>query len=183
MEDIRRKMASIGILQRGDARLSQICAKVHFGEDDPHEIEKRLRNTVCEATRFHYFSKGFGLAAPQLGIMKRAFVFGHSLDELIFMCNPEFENVSAETFVSFEGCLSFFDVRGRTRRPKEITVSGYDANGDPKTVNAKNEHAGLICHEIDHLNGVLYPERLDAGENLISEEDYARQFKKFEVTE
>lgn len=182
MEDIRSKMASIGILQQGDARLRQVCEKVRFGEDDPHEIERRLRNTVRDATRFHYFSKGFGLAAPQLGIMKRAFVFGPSLDELIFMCNPDFEHVSAETFVSFEGCLSFFDVRGRTRRPKEITVSGYDADGDIKTVNAKNEHAGLICHEIDHLNGVLYSERLEASENLIPEQDYARQFKKFEVT-
>lgn len=183
MDDIGRKMASIGVLQRGDARLRLICENVDFERDVAHEIEEKLKQTVQEATQFHYFSKGFGLAAPQLGIMKRAFIFGRSLDELNFLCNPDFEYVSEETLVSFEGCLSFFDVRGRARRPQEIIVTGYDANGDKNTIKAKNEHAGLICHEIDHLNGILYPSRMDEGEKLIPEEEYARFYKKLEVTE
>ncbi|TQS44819.1 peptide deformylase [Cryptosporangium phraense] len=134
----------------------------------------QLREAVRRIRQVHTFSKGMGLAAPQIGIARRAaIVFPAGSDEAITLVNPRIVDRSPTMDVPrFEGCLSFFDVRGRVRRPLAITVEHQREDGTVELTTFGGSVGRLVAHEIDHLDGILYSHWLEPGEGLISVEDY-----------
>jgi len=104
---------------------------------------------------------GVGLAAPQIGVLKRIAIIDNE-DDFYELINPVI--VATEgTQVSDEGCLSVPGLHGDVERPMKITVEAQNRNGDTITVEAEEYLASIFCHEIDHLDGVLY---LDKATNV-----------------
>ncbi|OGD22512.1 MAG: peptide deformylase [Candidatus Aminicenantes bacterium RBG_13_64_14] len=106
---------------------------------------------------------GLGLAAPQVGESKRLIVVdltvGESKDDLIVLVNPELISKEGEVICE-EGCLSVPDIREKVARPYRVTVSGLDLEGQTVEVDAEDLLARVLCHEIDHLDGILFVEKL-----------------------
>lgn len=106
---------------------------------------------------------GVGLAAPQVNVPLRVFVaeFGDENDEeaplqLYAIVNPKITKSSKETEIGVEGCLSIPGLVGEVMRPTEVTVEGFDRNGEALTIDATGWLARIFQHEIDHLHGVLF---------------------------
>lgn len=104
---------------------------------------------------------GLGLAAPQVGVLRRAVVVNVD-GEYLELINPEIKEVSGQC-VEAEGCLSVPGRFDKVIRPKQITVIAYDRGGKQFTKKAKGWLARAICHEIDHLNGVLFIDKIEKG--------------------
>ena len=108
---------------------------------------------------------GAGLAATQVGIMRRMFVFratpGEDVDVLV---NPRVVAASTERMTFLEGCLSFQTVGLAVVRPVAVQVVGQDLSGDTRQIDARGYLASLLQHEIDHLDGVLTLDRADRPE-------------------
>lgn len=114
---------------------------------------------------------GVGLAAPQIGIPKRIIVFkvpGERATaaandgplELQVLINPEIEPLSGEMELGWEGCLSIPGLKGEVPRYRKIAYRGYDLQGEKVLRQAEGFHARVVQHEVDHLDGILYPERM-----------------------
>ncbi|MFI5956976.1 peptide deformylase [Cryptosporangium sp. NPDC051539] len=138
------------------------------------ETMNQLRDAVRRIRLVHTFSKGMGLAAPQIGVPRRAaIVFPAGSDEAITLVNPRVVDQSATLDVPrYEGCLSFFDVRGRVRRPLALTVEHQREDGTLERSTFGGSVGRLVAHEIDHLDGLLYSHLLEPGERLIPVADY-----------
>jgi len=112
-----------------------------------------------------YATSGVGLAAPQVGINKRLFVYNQSgdpkkwLDEMI-MINPKIVKASDGTSVENEGCLSFPDMRGNVKRPKWVKIEAMNMKGKKIKKKLADWEARIFQHEYDHIEGVLYPDRM-----------------------
>ena len=123
------------------------------------EIDGRLAKLAEDMFTTMYEAPGIGLAAPQVGVRKRFFVYDLG-DEPRVLVNPEVTGTDGEWWFD-EGCLS---IPGRTFeicRPKQIEVTGYDLDGNEVSFEADELLARLVQHELDHLDGVLMLERLD----------------------
>ena len=112
-----------------------------------------------------YATQGVGLAAPQVGINKRLMVYNESGDKTkwlqeVVMVNPKIVEYSEGKDVENEGCLSFPDMRGDVERSKWIKVEAQKLNGKKMKKKFKGWEARIFQHEYDHLDGVLYPDRL-----------------------
>lgn len=112
---------------------------------------------------------GIGIAAPQIGQNKRVILFGFEKSErypnekpipLTILVNPSFEILSHETIDGWEGCLSVPGLRGLVPRYKKIKYTGFDPNGTPISTIAEGFHARVFQHEFDHIEGVLFPQRI-----------------------
>ena len=109
---------------------------------------------------------GIGLAAPQVHISKRILIFRNpdiaekEKIQITPLINPNFSPLSDEKEDDWEGCLSIPGMQGLVRRFKKISYEGYDLNGKKIKNEVEGLHARVIQHEIDHLNGILYIERL-----------------------
>lgn len=114
---------------------------------------------------------GVGLAAPQIGISKRIIVFkvpGERATaaandgplELQVLINPEIEPLSGEMELGWEGCLSIPGLKGEVPRYRKIAYRGFDLQGEKVLRQAEGFHARVVQHEVDHLDGILYPERM-----------------------
>ena len=115
-----------------------------------------------------------GLAAPQLGLRWAAALVQppDEEDELVVLLNPRVVGSSAETDEQYEGCLSFFDVRGLVRRALRLLVE-HESYGGSRIITAFEQGmARLVAHEIDHLEGKLYTERMTPGTTLVPLEEY-----------
>jgi len=112
-------------------------------------------------------SDGMGLAAPQVGVLRRIVVMevNNAYFELI---NPEIIKTKGED-VEEEGCLSVGPFRGRVKRPYEVTVTALDRYGYPFTLKGEKWLARCICHELDHLDGVLFVDKTMDKENYIKQ--------------
>ena len=129
---------------------------------------------------------GVGLAAPQVHTGLRLFVA--SLDageddaepEPIAIINPEITPVGPDVVEDWEGCLSIPDVRGRVPRAREIKVRAYDRKGERIELRAHDFPARVIQHETDHLDGVLFFDRMKTFESLTFLEEYSRYWTKDE---
>jgi peptide deformylase len=129
---------------------------------------------------------GVGLAAPQVHTALRLFVA--SLDagddeddgepEPIAIINPEITPVGPDVVEDWEGCLSIPDVRGRVPRAREIRVRAYDRKGDRIELHAHDFPARVIQHETDHLDGVLFFDRMKTFESLTFLDEYSRYWAK-----
>jgi peptide deformylase len=121
---------------------------------------------------------GIGLAAPQVHESVRLFVAGveGSGDNLkiVPFVNPVITPVGAETTEDWEGCLSIPDLRGRVQRAREIVVRALDRRGKPFEMSLKNFPARVVQHETDHLDGVLFLERMASLETLSFLDEFQR---------
>ena len=112
---------------------------------------------------------GAGLAAPQIGVSKRVVIFGvesnpryPDAEEVPFtvLVNPKIEFLTSEVEEGWEGCLSVPGLRGVVPRFTKLRYTGFDENGKPIDRIAEGFHARVVQHECDHLDGVLYPQRM-----------------------
>lgn len=122
-----------------------------------------LINDMIETMRD---APGVGLAAPQVGVGDRVIVVEYAEGEqedapkkLYVMVNPEIKQLSSESELGIEGCLSVPGLQGEVDRSIEIIVKGKNRNGHPMRVRAKDWMARIFQHEIDHLNGVVFTDR------------------------
>ncbi|MGZ3140562.1 peptide deformylase [Lentzea chajnantorensis] len=169
-----KQMESLGIVQEGDAFLGQIATPFDLpGEaEDVRRVIAQLVSTMERVGQVHNFSKGMGLAAPQIGIGRAATVVRSPNGELITLINPRIIDESADIDEQYEGCLSFFDVRGMVPRSQAVEVEHVDINGAMQITSFERGLARLVCHEIDHLFGVLYRARMRPGVEPIPVSQY-----------
>jgi peptide deformylase len=122
--------------------------------------------------------EGIGLAAPQVHEGVRLFVAGveGSGDNLkiVPFINPVITPIGEETVEDWEGCLSIPDIRGKVPRPREVVIKALDRRGKPFELSLKNYPARVVQHETDHLDGVLFFDRMKALETLTFMEEFQR---------
>ncbi len=139
---------------------------VKLGEDDilrkhcrkVDKFDKRLGVLLDDMAETLYDADGAGLAAPQVGILKRAVVIdvGEGLIELV---NPEILSSEGEQ-MCIEGCLSVPGRRGRVLRPEKVRVHAQDRKGRHIELEGEGFLANAICHELDHLDGIIYVDKM-----------------------
>jgi peptide deformylase len=125
--------------------------------------DRELKRLVREMASAMYEHEGVGLAAPQIGVQKRVIVFDID-DELGAICNPVIVERSDETVCNDEGCLSVPGISVPIVRSAAVVCEGLSINGTRIVIEADDLLARVIQHEIDHLDGVLILDRLDAEE-------------------
>jgi peptide deformylase len=123
------------------------------------DFDRELRTLVADLTDTMLEAPGVGLAAPQLGVGLRVFTW-HVDGELGHLVNPVLD-LSAEEQVGPEGCLSIPELRFDCRRALSVVAQGFDMHGEPVTIAGSELLARAIQHETDHLDGVLFVDRLD----------------------
>ncbi|MCU4419213.1 peptide deformylase [Acinetobacter bereziniae] len=153
------------IAQRGEDILKLIAAPVadtEFSSTWLEELAKALKTTMLERN-------GVGIAAPQVYISKRVIIVASRSNprypdapemDAITMVNPEIIEQSVQTVLGEEGCLSVPDERGQVARAEQITVQFFSLNGKKVIQTFHGFPARIVQHEIDHLNGVLFVERI-----------------------
>ncbi len=144
-------MAIRNIVKIGDEILHKVCrTQLNFDE--------KLATILDDMQETMYAAEGVGLAAPQIGILRRYCIVDVG-DGLVELINPVIiEESGVQTEV--EGCLSLPGESGVTKRPMKVTVRAQDRFGNTFTVCGEGLKARAFCHEIDHLNGIIYKERL-----------------------
>ncbi|MFJ8230842.1 peptide deformylase [Streptomyces sp. NPDC094448] len=170
-----QQMRDLGVVQEGAAILTTPARPFDLPteQDEAERIVDELFAALNRISQVHPFAKGMGIAAPQIGIGRSAAVVQPpGTAPAIILLNPCITDHADETDEQYEGCLSFFDVRGLASRPLGITVETTGIGGE--TVASMYDHglARLIHHEIDHLNGLLYTARMPPGTNPIPVEEY-----------
>lgn len=145
-------MAIRNIVKIGDDVLKKVCrTQLTFDE--------KLATILDDMAETMYKAEGVGLAAPQVGILRR-FCIVDVGDGLIELINPVITEKSGSQ-VGSEGCLSIPDRYEEVTRPMTVTVRAQNRKGENITITAEGFKARAFCHEIDHLNGVLYIDRVD----------------------
>ena len=144
-------MALRNIVKEGDPVLRKTARSVLDFDEKLAQLLDDMKETMYEAD-------GCGLAAPQVGILKRICIVDVG-DGLIEMVNPVI-NEESGVQVESEVCLSLPGESGITRRPMNGTVKAQDRNGNTFTVSGEALKARAFCHEIDHLNGILYIDKV-----------------------
>lgn len=144
---------------------------LHQVAEEVKEITPSIRRLLTDMGDTMYEADGVGLAAPQVGILKRIIVIDVGDDNgLIEMINPEIIASEGEQFGP-EGCLSIPGYRGDVRRANQVTVKGFDRRGREITITGTELLARAFQHEIDHLNGILYPELAESYYEIPPEEE------------
>jgi peptide deformylase len=170
------RMAAAGVAQRGADLLRQPAQPLDLPaqESVAWDVVSRLLNALDRIGDLHTFGKGVGLAAVQLGLPWAVAVVqppDEAADPIVLL-NPRVVTASAETDEQYEGCLSFFDVRGLVRRPLRLEVEHSAATGTRLITVFEQGLARLVGHEIDHLEGRLYVDRMAPGAVLVPVEEY-----------
>lgn len=142
--------------------------------DEVQQCAKELQNAFERVLASHEFTSSAGLSLVQIGIPKRACVVWFPGEEPFIMLNPEIVWHAEETDDKYEGCLSFFEPRGLVTRYSEIEIRYSDKNLNVSTRCFSGWPARIIQHEIDHMNGVLYSDRMKQPHILINHRDYSR---------
>ena len=149
-------MAIRKIVKLGDDALRKVCK--------PQEaFNLRLWTLLKDMADTMYQAEGVGLAAPQVGILRRVAVIdvSENRDQLIEFINPEITWRSEETQCGREGCLSLPGRAGIVTRPKKLKVKALNRHGEAFELEAEDLLARAICHELDHLDGVVYIDVMD----------------------
>ncbi|MCL8024283.1 peptide deformylase [Nocardioides bruguierae] len=123
------------------------------------DFDKELRTLVADLTDTMLAAPGAGLAAPQIGVGLRVFTY-HVEGTVGHLVNPTLE-LSQETQDGLEGCLSIPDMTWECLRALSVVAHGFDMHGEPVTIHGSDYLARAIQHETDHLDGVLFVDRLD----------------------
>lgn len=141
-------MAKRNIVKIGDDVLRKICrTQLTFDE--------KLHQTLDDMAETMYAAEGVGLAAPQVGMLRRYCIVDVG-DGLVELINPVITEKSEETQTGNEGCLSIPERYETVTRPMKVTVRAQNRFGENFTVTGEGLKARALCHEIDHLDGVLY---------------------------
>lgn len=132
-------------------------------------IDDRIQTLLDDMVDTMIYANGVGLAAPQVGVLRRVIVIDIGLGPMKII-NPEIIESSGE-IVDVEGCLSVPNFTGTVERPEAIKVKYLDENGDERLIEANGFLARVFCHEIDHLNGVLYTDKVIEQFEVSEDED------------
>ena len=156
-------MAIREVLKMGDPRLLEVSKPVGaFGTPDLAALLADMRDTMSHLD-------GAGLAAPQIGVGLRIVIFGFDRNErypdadsvpFTVLINPTLKPIGESTAEDWEGCLSVPGMRGLVPRHRELRYSGFDEHGNPIDRTVNDFHARVVQHEVDHLDGILYPRRI-----------------------
>jgi len=151
------------VLRMGDPRLLEISRPVvDFSSDDLKVLLQDMRDTMAHLN-------GAGLAAPQIGVLQRVVIFGvkanprypdvEEVPETVLI-NPVLEPLADDIEEGWEGCLSVPGMRGLVPRFSRLRYSGFDEQGKRFQRDVDGFHARVVQHEVDHLDGILYPRRI-----------------------
>jgi len=151
-QEARRRLALAQIRQYPDVALKMTARPVEHFDDDLRSLVDRMKRLMRDA-------RGIGLAATQVGVLQRLFVFHAAEDEVVAVVNPEIVERSDETDVVEEGCLSIQGVLVPVERPVRVTIAGRDENGEDVRFELEDIYARAAQHEADHLDGVLIIDR------------------------
>ncbi|WP_428962923.1 peptide deformylase [Micromonospora fluostatini] len=170
------RMREFGIVQRGADLLRQPARQFDLPGQEPiaRDVVDRLTAALAKLDELHPFSKGVGLAAPQLGLGWAAAVVRppDRSAEPVVLLNPRVVDAAPDTDEQYEGCLSFFDHRGLVPRPLRLDVEHARWDGSRMITSFEFGMARLVAHEVDHLDGRLYVDRMAPGVPLVPVEEY-----------
>lgn len=149
-------MALRNIREIGERVLEKTCRPVT-------EMTPKIVDLINDMLETMYEANGVGLAAPQVGILKRIVVIDVNMEEVdpIIMINPEIIEVSEETQTGEEGCLSVPGKSGVVTRPMKVKAKALNVNMQPYEIEGEGLLARAICHELDHLDGILYVTKVE----------------------
>jgi peptide deformylase len=125
------------------------------------QFDEELRSLVERMKRLMNDARGIGLAATQVGVLQRVFVFEPEGEAAHAIVNPRIVETSDERLTEEEGCLSLQEVRVPVERSTKVTIEGKDPNGDDVRFELEGLSARVVQHEYDHLDGVLIIDRTD----------------------
>ena len=146
-------MALRNIRYMGDEVLNKKCKEVK-------EITPRIQDLIDDMFETMYDACGVGLAAPQVGILKRIVVIDTTGEDPILLINPRIVEMSGEQ-EGYEGCLSLPGKSGLVKRPNYVKIEAQDENLETFELEGTELLARAFCHEIEHLDGHLYTERVE----------------------
>lgn len=157
-------MAIRKIVQLGDERLRKVCDPIKTIDEEAKKLFKDLKDTL-------YSVDGVGLAAPQIGVTKRVvFIDLRDGSEPMMLINPVITKATGKE-EGYEGCLSYVDYEGLVERPTYVEVEALDETGKKRKYKGEGLLARCFCHEIDHLQGIMYVDRAKEMYELVEEED------------
>jgi peptide deformylase len=167
-------MSELGIVQEGDPILRRTARSFDLPAEaeDARRVVAALDSAAERVAQVHTFGKGMGIAAPQIGIERAAALVRTPSGEAITLLNPLVVDAAGDTDEHYEGCLSFFDVRGLVPRRRTIHVEHTTIGGQHKITVFDRGLARLVAHEIDHLQGALYTDRMPPDARPIPVELY-----------
>jgi peptide deformylase len=148
----RRQLALAQIRQYGDPVLRMRARDVTSFDGDLERLVTRMRQLMHDA-------RGVGLAATQVGILQRVFVFQKDEDDVVAVVNPVLSNLSDEKEIDDEGCLSLQGITVPVERHLSLTLTGQDPKGKELRLELEGHPARVVQHEVDHLDGMLIIER------------------------
>jgi peptide deformylase len=151
--EARRLVALSRIRQYGDGVLRMKAREAESFDDDLQRLVERMTALMHEAN-------GVGLAATQVGVLRRVFVFVDEGEDRVLV-NPVITKRSADTEIDDEGCLSLRDILVPVERSRAVTIEGHDASGSPFALELELSSSRVVQHELDHLDGVLIIDRTD----------------------
>ena len=160
-------MATRKIVLQGDEILTKVCRPVTNFDERLHELLDDMKETLIQAN-------GAGLAAPQVGILRRITVVLNDDDEILELINPEIIDTEREQ-TGPEGCLSVPGKFGMVTRPEFVRVRAQDRNGNWFEAEGYDLTARCFCHELEHLDGHLYTEHID---HFLSDEELMNYYKE-----
>ena len=165
-------MALRRIVLQGEDCLTKVCRPVTDFDNRLHILLNDMKDTLLD-------SGGVGLAAPQVGILRRVCVVQNENDEIIELINPEIVYTQGEQ-TGLEGCLSVPGMFGVVTRPEVVRVRAQDRDGNFFEVEDSDLTARCFCHEIEHLEGHLFVEHTD---HLLTEEELQEYIRRQEEDE
>ena len=152
-------MAILPIITAPDPRLKQLSAPVA-------KVDAAIRQLMDDMLETMHAAPGIGLAAPQVGVLKRVIVLEIDREETkvgpLFMANPEIVDASDDDAVYNEGCLSVPEHYADVTRPAEVTVRYLDRDGKRQDLKCEGLLSTCVQHEIDHLDGILFIDKISA---------------------
>jgi peptide deformylase len=154
-------MAKLKIVKMGDPVLRKVCRPVD-------KITPRILTLIDDMVDTMRAANGAGLAAPQVGVLRRIVVIETEEGNLLELINPKIVAYAGEQ-EEIEGCLSIPGKWGYTRRPKHVTVRALNREGVEIEVTGSDLLARAFCHELDHLDGKLY---IDCAVRMLEEDEY-----------
>lgn len=169
----------IKIREVGDPCLNKISDKV-----DTKNINREILDIIEDLKSTLEFGTGLGISAPQIGINKRIIVVGAKKENVKYndaeeipitaMINPTWKEISKETDVQYEGCMSVPTIRGKVERYKDIELIYYDENGKQIIKQVHGFFARLVQHECDHLDGIVFLEKVKEKNGFATTENIHR---------
>lgn len=173
-------MSILKVAHMGHPVLREKARPIERAEIATPLVQKLVDDMIETMVEYH----GVGLAAPQVHEGVRLFVasldMGGERSEPIALINPEVTLVGSETLEDWEGCLSIPDIRGRVPRSKEVRVRAFNRKGERIELKASNFSARVIQHENDHLDGILFFDRMKNFATLTFLDEYSRYWTEQE---